>query len=108
MYRHPPMLSDTEFFSFKDNHKLLPKYCLFQQNSRKQSCTYSKDAINGLLTKIQNPYLIIDEFSNMMIENTSHDTITDSSLWAFLHENGSFLLKTSDIHEEILFFLLWF
>ncbi len=56
--------------------------------------------------KIQSPHLIIYEFLNVMIKNTSHDTITDSSSETFLHKNGSFLLETSDIHKEGLFFLL--
>jgi hypothetical protein len=54
------------------------------------------------------PYLAIYEFSNMMIKKTSHDTITDSSLWAFLGRNGWFLLRTSDVHKESLLILLWF
>jgi hypothetical protein len=52
--------------------------------------------------------MLINEFSNMVIKNTSHDTIMDSSLWAFRHKNGSFLLKTNYIHKEGSFFLLWF
>ncbi len=43
-----------------------------------------------------------------MTEKTSQDTITDSKFWASLHKNGSFLLGTSDVHKESLFFLLSF
>jgi hypothetical protein len=45
---------------------------------------------------------------NFTMEKTSTDTITDSSFWAFLLKNGSFLLLISDVHKESLFFLLRF
>ncbi len=51
-------------------------------------------------------YLITYEFSNVMMEKTSHDTITDSSLLASLNRNGLFWLETGDVHKESLFFLL--
>jgi hypothetical protein len=46
------------------------------QNKR---CISSRNWINGVLRKIQGPYVITYEFSKMMLEKTSHDTITDSS-----------------------------
>jgi hypothetical protein len=47
-------------------------------------------------------------FSNVMMEKPSHDKITDSTLLASLHKNGSFWLETGDAHKESLFFLLLF
>jgi hypothetical protein len=104
----PAILVDTDFSSFKENCQLLPKYCPFWQNFRTQVVHLQKTQLMAFFRKIQSPHLIIYEFLNVMIKNTSHDTITDSSSETFLHKNGSFLLETSDIHKEGLFFLLWF
>jgi hypothetical protein len=39
-----------------------------------ESCTFSRDPINGVFTKFQSPCLIVHEFSNMMMENPiQHD-----------------------------------
>ncbi len=81
------------FFQFQRNLPITSKIVSISKKLQNKSCTSSKDAINGALRKIQSPYLTIYEFSNMMIKNTSHDTITDSSLWAFLHGNGWFFVK---------------
>jgi hypothetical protein len=50
------------------------------RKTQNKSCTSSRDLIDGVFRKIQGPYVITYEFSNLMMEKTSHDTIADSRL----------------------------
>jgi hypothetical protein len=96
------------FFQFQGKLPITSQIIFISTKLQNKSCITSKDAKNGDFTKIQSPYLITYEFSNMVMEKTSHDTITDSSLWDSLHKNGSFLLQINDEHKKSLFFLLLF
>jgi hypothetical protein len=44
------------------------------RKTQNKSCTSSRDLINGVFRKIQGPYLITYEFSNMMMEKKPHTT----------------------------------
>jgi hypothetical protein len=99
---------DTDFSSFKKNCQLLPKYCLFQQNSRTKVVDLQKIQFMVLLQKFRAHTWLPMNFQTWWWKKTSHETITDSGLWASLHKNGSFLLQNNDILKESLFFLLLF
>jgi hypothetical protein len=49
----PATLVDTDFSSFKENCQLLPKYCLFQQNSRTKVVDLHKTILMVLLQKFR-------------------------------------------------------
>ncbi len=50
------------------------------RKTQNKSFTSSRNFIDSVFRKIQGPYIISYEFSDMMMKKTSHDTITDSSL----------------------------
>jgi hypothetical protein len=96
------------FFHSQGKKPIIWILIYISRKTQNKSWTSSRDLINGVFRKIQGPYIFTYESSEMMIEKTSHDTITDSSLWGSLHEIGPFLLQTSDMLKESLFFLLSF
>ncbi len=100
----PATLVDAVFSTSMEKKPITWKLMSISRKTQNKSCTSSGDLINGVFRKYMTTY----EFSNMMMEYTSQDTITDSSLWASLHKIGWFLLQTSKICKESLFFLLCF
>jgi hypothetical protein len=72
--------SGHRFSQFQGKLQIAAKILSISTKLQNKSCRSSRDAINGVLRKIQSPYMLINEFSNMVIKNTSHDTIMDSSL----------------------------